>query len=121
VQLDREAEDLLKGLLTWDPQQRLGSKGAHQIQRHPFFASVPWGSLLAEVARDQQRHEELRLQELQRGGGNGSSGSRGGGYTGAHSSAAGGGSYGRMSERAGGGSARRRAVGSESETPALSW
>lgn len=77
VQLDREAEDLLWGLLTWDPQQRLGSKGVHQIQRHPFFATIPWGSLEAQVERDQQEHEQQRMHELQQAAaaGNGSNGS----------------------------------------------
>jgi hypothetical protein len=86
VQLDREAEDLIRGLLTWDPQQRLGSAGVHQIQRHPFFATIPWGSLEAEVKRDQEVYEELRAEQLQQeadaaaaAGGNGS-GSSGGSY-----------------------------------------
>jgi hypothetical protein len=65
VQLHPDAEDLIRSLLVLDPQQRLGSAGVHQIQRHPFFASIPWGSLEAEVMRDQQQYEEMRTQQLQ--------------------------------------------------------
>lgn len=63
MQLHVEAESLLRGLLTWDPQQRLGSQGVHQIQRHPFFATINWGSMEAEVERDQQAAEERALQQ----------------------------------------------------------
>ncbi|WIA35389.1 hypothetical protein OEZ86_003835 [Tetradesmus obliquus] len=63
--LHPEAEDLLRGLLTYDPQQRLGNRGVHQIQQHPFFASVHWSSLLAEVERDQQLHAEVQARLLQ--------------------------------------------------------
>lgn len=82
-QLDREAEDLIRALLTWDPQQRLGSAGVHQIQRHPFFASIPWGSLTAEVERDQQLYEESIRSSSSSGSGSGSSydgGSNGSSY-----------------------------------------
>jgi hypothetical protein len=63
--LDREAEDLVRCLLTWDPSQRLGSGGVHQIQRHPFFATIAWGSLEAEVLQDQQLYDEAHMQQLQ--------------------------------------------------------
>jgi serum/glucocorticoid-regulated kinase 2 len=33
-----EAKAILKGLLTRDPATRLGSKGADEIRKHPFFA-----------------------------------------------------------------------------------
>lgn len=37
------AKDLIKGLLSKDPQKRLGYKrGATEIKQHPFFASVNW-------------------------------------------------------------------------------
>lgn len=88
LQLDPEAEDLIRGLLTLDPDRRLGAKGVHQIQRHPFFATIPWGSLVAEVERSQARDEELTLQRLQQEGaagagsnGSGSNGSNGGQYS----------------------------------------
>jgi hypothetical protein len=43
------------------------------IQRHPFFASIPWGSLDAELVRDQQQYEEIRMQKLQDDASGGSS------------------------------------------------
>jgi hypothetical protein len=65
LQLHPEAEDLLRGLLTYDAEQRLGSNGVHQIMQHPFFASVHWSSLTAEVNRDQQLHAEVQARMLQ--------------------------------------------------------
>jgi serum/glucocorticoid-regulated kinase 2 len=35
-----EAKSILKGLLTREPSNRLGTKGADEIKRHPFFAKV---------------------------------------------------------------------------------
>lgn len=67
VQLDPEAEDLIRSLLVLDPERRLGSGGVHQIQRHPFFATIAWGSLEAEVERDQAHYEEMQMQRLQQG------------------------------------------------------
>lgn len=72
----------MRCLLTLDPEQRLGAKGVHQIQRHPFFATIHWGSLVAEVERSQARDEELVMQRQQHegaagAGSNGSNGSNG--------------------------------------------
>ncbi|EAR86537.2 Serine/Threonine kinase domain protein (macronuclear) [Tetrahymena thermophila SB210] len=36
------AKSLLKGLLSKDPIQRLGSKGAEEVKSHPFFRDVNW-------------------------------------------------------------------------------
>lgn len=35
-----ESKSILKGLLTRDPSIRLGTKGADEIKKHPFFAKV---------------------------------------------------------------------------------
>jgi len=35
--ISREVTDLLLKLLQKDPKLRLGAKGAHEIQAHPFF------------------------------------------------------------------------------------
>jgi len=35
--ISREVTDLLLKLLQKDPKVRLGAKGAHEIQAHPFF------------------------------------------------------------------------------------
>jgi serum/glucocorticoid-regulated kinase 2 len=36
------AKDLLKGLLTRDPNNRLGVKGVHEIKEHKFFEGLDW-------------------------------------------------------------------------------
>lgn len=41
-QISSEAKDLIKGLLTVDPNERLGSKGSNQIMQHPFFHNIEW-------------------------------------------------------------------------------
>lgn len=43
-----DARTLLSGLLTRDPARRLGVNGADEIKRHPFFASIDWGLLMAK-------------------------------------------------------------------------
>lgn len=46
-----DAASLLFGLLTFNPQDRLGSRGADEIRSHPFFESITWDKLLRrEVA-----------------------------------------------------------------------
>ncbi|KAL1918001.1 uncharacterized protein VTP21DRAFT_3267 [Calcarisporiella thermophila] len=45
-EVNMEARGLLQGLLTRDPTQRLGTNGAHDIKRHPFFASIDWRKLM---------------------------------------------------------------------------
>eukprot|EP00879_Flechtneria_rotunda_P002728 GHRR01002934.1.p1 GENE.GHRR01002934.1~~GHRR01002934.1.p1 ORF type:complete len:346 (+),score=83.38 GHRR01002934.1:487-1524(+) len=60
--LGPQAEDLLRGLLTVDPAQRLGAKGVHQIAQHPFFAAVDWDKLVPQVQRDQKLFAELKAR-----------------------------------------------------------
>lgn len=43
---DRDAKDLLIGLLSRDPKRRLGYGGAEEIKRHPFFSQMSWKRLL---------------------------------------------------------------------------
>ena len=43
-----KAKDILRGLLTRDPERRLGAKGADEIKRDPFFSDVNWDVLLAK-------------------------------------------------------------------------
>lgn len=45
-----EAKDLIDKLLTEDPNQRLGSKGASEVKNHPFFKDVSWDSLARQKA-----------------------------------------------------------------------
>jgi len=41
-----EARSLLIGLLTRDPNHRLGNNGAQEIKDHVFFASIDWKKLI---------------------------------------------------------------------------
>ncbi|CAI4579976.1 CLN_G0032370.mRNA.1.CDS.1 [Saccharomyces cerevisiae] len=43
---DRDAKDLLIGLLSRDPTRRLGYNGADEIRNHPFFSQLSWKRLL---------------------------------------------------------------------------
>lgn len=45
-----EAKDLIKKLLTLNVNERLGSNGAEEIQKHPFFKGVNWETLFEEEA-----------------------------------------------------------------------
>ena len=42
IQISEVAKDLIRKLLTKGPNGRLGSQGVHEVQSHPFFASVNW-------------------------------------------------------------------------------
>jgi serine/threonine protein kinase len=45
------AKDLISGLLSLSPADRLGANGIESIQRHPFFAGVDWNSLNASHSK----------------------------------------------------------------------
>jgi len=45
--LSNHAEHLLHALLMKDPSSRLGSKGAYEVQAHPFYASIHLPSMMA--------------------------------------------------------------------------
>lgn len=42
VEFSEEARDFIRGLLTLDPGERLGSNGAEEVKAHPFFAGIDW-------------------------------------------------------------------------------
>lgn len=42
---DKDAKDLLIGLLSRDPKRRLGFNGADEIKSHPFFSQLSWKRL----------------------------------------------------------------------------
>ncbi|CDS05593.1 hypothetical protein LRAMOSA08121 [Lichtheimia ramosa] len=44
--MSEDAKSLLRGLLTRDPNERLGNNGPEHIKNHPFFASIDWRKLL---------------------------------------------------------------------------
>lgn len=45
-EFDKDAKDLLIGLLSRDPSRRLGRNGAHEIKEHPFFSQLSWKRLM---------------------------------------------------------------------------
>ncbi|KAF6150851.1 hypothetical protein GIB67_020934 [Kingdonia uniflora] len=45
-----EAEDLIDGLLTEDPNQRLGANGASEVKQHAFFKDINWDTLARQKA-----------------------------------------------------------------------
>eukprot|EP00252_Welwitschia_mirabilis_P013012 TRINITY_DN2875_c0_g1_i1.p1 TRINITY_DN2875_c0_g1~~TRINITY_DN2875_c0_g1_i1.p1 ORF type:complete len:1348 (-),score=299.53 TRINITY_DN2875_c0_g1_i1:796-4839(-) len=49
-EMSYEARDLIDRLLTEDPNQRLGAKGAEEVKRHPFFKDINWDTLQRQKA-----------------------------------------------------------------------
>jgi len=48
-EVGHDARNLLTGLLTRDPSQRLGVNGSEEIKRHTFFAkAIDWKKLMAK-------------------------------------------------------------------------
>lgn len=45
-----EAQDLIDKLLTEDPNQRLGAKGASEVKQHVFFKDINWDTLARQKA-----------------------------------------------------------------------
>ncbi|KAI8098197.1 kinase-like domain-containing protein [Gilbertella persicaria] len=43
--MSADARSLLRGLLTRDPNERLGNNGSEEIKNHPFFSSIDWKKL----------------------------------------------------------------------------
>lgn len=44
--MSAEAKSICRGMLTREPQQRLGYRGAQEIKAHPFFAPLNWDDVL---------------------------------------------------------------------------
>ncbi|XP_057537927.1 probable serine/threonine protein kinase IREH1 [Amaranthus tricolor] len=45
-----ETQDLINKLLTEDPNQRLGARGASEVKAHPFFRDINWDTLARQKA-----------------------------------------------------------------------
>jgi len=45
VKVSAEAKDLIRKLLVRKPEQRLGFRGAIEIQQHSFFKTINWDDL----------------------------------------------------------------------------
>ncbi|XP_047172225.1 probable serine/threonine protein kinase IREH1 isoform X1 [Vigna umbellata] len=50
AEMSPEAQDLIDRLLTEDPNQRLGSKGASEVKQHVFFKDINWDTLARQKA-----------------------------------------------------------------------
>ncbi|GFZ03431.1 protein kinase superfamily protein [Actinidia rufa] len=49
-EMSYEARDLIDRLLTEDPHQRLGARGASEVKQHSFFRDVNWDTLARQKA-----------------------------------------------------------------------
>lgn len=49
-EMSREAQDLIDRLLTEDPHQRLGARGASEVKQHVFFKNINWDTLARQKA-----------------------------------------------------------------------
>ncbi|KAF7822203.1 putative serine/threonine protein kinase IREH1 isoform X1 [Senna tora] len=49
-EMSPEAEDLIDRLLTEDPNQRLGARGASEVKQHVFFNDINWDTLARQKA-----------------------------------------------------------------------
>ncbi|KAF9108368.1 hypothetical protein BGX27_008359 [Mortierella sp. AM989] len=48
LEISPEARDFMERLLCYDPETRLGAKGADEVKSHPFFKDINWDTLLSE-------------------------------------------------------------------------
>ncbi|GMI96373.1 ncomplete Root Hair Elongation 1 [Hibiscus trionum] len=49
-EMSLEAQDLIDQLLTEDPNQRLGARGASEVKQHVFFKDINWDTLARQKA-----------------------------------------------------------------------
>ena len=66
IPMSDELKDIIKKLLTKDPDQRLGSKNdADDIVSHPWFSDIDWDSLMAKkmISPFEPDFEELSKQK----------------------------------------------------------
>ncbi|KAI3757087.1 hypothetical protein L6452_04620 [Arctium lappa] len=49
-EMSPEAQDLIDQLLTEDPNQRLGARGATEVKQHQFFRDINWDTLARQKA-----------------------------------------------------------------------
>ncbi|KAL7584512.1 hypothetical protein Lser_V15G43848 [Lactuca serriola] len=43
-----DAQNLIDQLLTEDPNQRLGARGATEVKQHPYFRDIKWDTLVRQ-------------------------------------------------------------------------
>lgn len=49
-EMSPDAQDLIDQLLTEDPNQRLGARGATEVKQHPYFRDINWDTLARQKA-----------------------------------------------------------------------
>ncbi|KAI3735807.1 hypothetical protein L6452_15323 [Arctium lappa] len=49
-EMSLDAQDLIDQLLTEDPNQRLGARGATEVKQHPYFRDINWDTLARQKA-----------------------------------------------------------------------
>ncbi|PWA89378.1 protein kinase superfamily protein [Artemisia annua] len=49
-EMSHGAQDLIDQLLTEDPNQRLGARGATEVKQHPYFRDINWDTLARQKA-----------------------------------------------------------------------
>ena len=61
--MPHDAMTLITGLLQRDPAKRLGSNGAEEIKRHPFFSKhIDWNRCVADSCC--YSHADMRMSEI---------------------------------------------------------
>lgn len=50
VEFSDEARDFMRRLMTLDPSQRLGARGAEEVKAHPFLESIEWDKVTTNEA-----------------------------------------------------------------------
>lgn len=50
IEFSQETRDFMQGLMTLDPNERLGSGGADEVKEHPFFAGIDWDKVTTTEA-----------------------------------------------------------------------
>lgn len=50
IEISAEARDLMDRLMCYDPNVRLGARGAEEVKRHAFFAGIDWETVATAEA-----------------------------------------------------------------------
>lgn len=50
IEISAEARDLMDRLMSYDPKQRIGARGADEVKQHAFFAGLDWSTVTTNEA-----------------------------------------------------------------------
>lgn len=59
--MSSDARNLITRLLNREPEERLGSEGAEEIKKHPFFKSIDFKKLLAKQIQPPFKPNVVRI------------------------------------------------------------